>query len=94
MKRRSRDEWITLLQEFESSGLSQADFSQQAGIDPRYFSRRKAQLAQSASSSPFVAVSREASQAGTIQLTHGGSTVTLRSCSPAWLAQLIRELAS
>ena len=44
MNRRTSEQWLALFDQHKTSGLTQAEFAKQQGIDPNYFSLRKRQL--------------------------------------------------
>jgi len=44
MLRRTTEQWLALFDQHNTSGLTQAEFAKQQGIDPSYFSQRKRQL--------------------------------------------------
>jgi len=90
MIRRTQAEWLNLIQEYEASGVPHAEFCRSKGLDPKYFSKRKAELKKSAA--PFVAVRREAPGAMTVRVLHRDTVVTVSDCSPIWLGQLLHEL--
>jgi len=92
MIRRTQAEWLNLIQEYEDSGLPQTEFCQNKGLDPKYFSKRKAALKKAAA--PFVAVRREAPMAMTVRVLHRDTVVAVSDCSPVWLGQLLQELTS
>jgi hypothetical protein len=44
MIRRTSEQWLALIDQHKTSGLTQTAFAKQQGIDPSYFSQRKQQL--------------------------------------------------
>ena len=44
MIRRTSEQWLALIDQQKTSGLTQTEFAKQQGIDPSYFSLRKRQL--------------------------------------------------
>ncbi len=44
MIRRTSEQWLTLIDQHKTCGLTQTAFAKQQGIDPSYFSLRKRQL--------------------------------------------------
>ena len=46
MNRRTSEQWQYLFAEHQASGLTQAQFCQQQGLCPKYFSLRRRQLSQ------------------------------------------------
>jgi hypothetical protein len=44
MIRRTSEQWLALIDQHKTSGLTQTEFAKQQGIDPSYFSLRKRQL--------------------------------------------------
>ena len=55
MTRRTPSEWLTLVQEFEQSGLTQTAFCAQHAINPKYFSLRRTKLLAKSRATAFVA---------------------------------------
>ena len=49
MSRRSKAQWVELITQQQSSGLSAAEFCRSESINPKYFSMRKGQLAETSS---------------------------------------------
>lgn len=92
MSRRTQAEWLSLIQAFEVSGLSQTEFCRSQGINPKYFSKRRNDLKQQTTSSPFIQVRSEAPPAMSVRFTHHDTSVQVSGCSPQWLAVLLREL--
>ena len=90
MIRRTQAEWLNLIQEYEASGLPQTEFCRGKGLDPKYFSKRKAALKKAVA--PFVVVRREAPTAMTVLVLHRDTVVTVTDCSPVWLGKLLQEL--
>lgn len=89
MTRKTQADWLTLIQEHQTSGLSQSAFCRGKGLAPKYFSKRKADLQKT--TTPFVAIRREVPVR--IQVWHKDTKVSVSDCSPLWLGQLLRELA-
>lgn len=50
MSRRSKAQWRELISQQQSSGLTAAEFCRRESINPKYFSTRKVQLSEAASS--------------------------------------------
>ena len=92
MPRRTQAEWLNLIHAFEASGLPQTEFCRSQGINPKYFSKRKNELRQQTTTSPFVRVRREAPPTMSVRFTHHDTSVQVSDCSPQWLAVLLREL--
>ena len=44
MIRRTSEQWLALIDQHKTSGLTQTEFAKLHGIDPNYFSLRKRQL--------------------------------------------------
>jgi len=44
MKRRSKQEWLALIQRFEEAGVSRASFCRKHNLKPNYFSQRRSEL--------------------------------------------------
>ena len=103
-KRRTAEEWAELLQAFEQSQQTQTEFCRVHGIDAKYFSGKRLAFIkrQSTHNEPStfaraVLKNHSANQrmsAPAITLCHAQTTLHLSvSTSPAWLAQLLKELA-
>ena len=100
MARLTRQQWHTLITDFESSNLSQADFCKQHGLNPKYFSLKRSKFLKSHSNEidtkPFVKAKIEhpASTGSSIELTTGRVAIKLSPGVPAdYVAQLARALA-
>jgi hypothetical protein len=98
MERRSSQEWQTIIEQQEASGLSVADFCQQHQFDCKYFHARKRALLkrqQRKSATSFIKVSKPISNAAMMSLQFGGSTLMLpANTEPNWLAQLFKALSA
>ena len=98
MQRKTKQQWLTLIEQFEASGLSQADFCKTHEINPKYFSLKRSKLLapDESSASPFVRATRQASQLPAQVFTLVCGRVTVRcdtTVSTTSLAQLIKALA-
>ena len=60
--KRSKSDWLALIEEFEHSGVTIAEFCRERAINPKYFSLRRRQLR-----SPFVEVKPAAELATPIE---------------------------
>ena len=93
MIRRTRNEWLQLIEDQKNSHLTATDFCKNQGIDPKYFSLKKAKLQESEPASPFVKVQPPMITNSELSLSWAGADIHLPAdTSPIWLAQLIREL--
>ncbi len=97
MQTRTLEEWQALFAEQAASGLSARRFCEQRQLCPKYFSLRRRQLTNAASSA-FVRVQKTAPVAvpetiATVVLRHGRSIIELRAVSPEWLSRLLVALA-
>lgn len=54
---KSKQEWINVIQEFESSGYNQTQFCKAQGLNPKYFSLKLSRLLQPDKTNGFVKVS-------------------------------------
>lgn len=95
---RTREQWRTLIAEFEQSDLNQKDFCEPRGINPAYFSQRRSELQREAEDNdtgfalamPQLPASQQA-----LQLRVGQTELVLPlSVSPRWVAQLVKELSA
>lgn len=55
--RKSKQDWVNLIQEFEGSDLKQTEFCKAQGLNPKYFSLKRSRLLQPNKTSGFVKVS-------------------------------------
>lgn len=93
MSRRTRNEWLALIEEHQHSNLTATEFCKSKGIDPKYFSLKKAKLQNSESSSPFIEALAPISTRPELSLSWAGANIYLPAeTSPIWLAQFVREL--
>ncbi len=98
MARRSRQQWQSLIEEFENSQLTQTAFCKSHNLNPKYFSLKRSKLKlekinDQAVFSPVV-VTPSAAMSAPIELSVGSVMIKLApSVSPDYLAQLIRSLA-
>lgn len=93
MIRRTRNEWILLIEEHKNSNLTATEFCKIKGIDPKYFSLKKAKLLSLEPASPFIEALTSVVAGPELSLSWAGADVHLpANTSPIWLAQFIREL--
>jgi len=91
MTRRTRDQWRQLIAEQQTSGLKASTFCRERQINPAYFSLRKKQL--SFDDKPaFIQAKVDGALPANPVLHYNGTDLTLNNASPAWVAQLLREL--
>lgn len=90
MARRTRAQWLALIEDQQSSNLSVVDFCQQHGINAKYFYARKSTLLKPQSS--FVPAIIPSTPRPDIQLNHQATTLQVAGVSPQWLAELILAL--
>tara|TARA_B100000446_G_scaffold137525_1_gene129911 strand:- start:10108 stop:10383 length:276 start_codon:yes stop_codon:yes gene_type:complete len=90
--RRSKQDWLNLIQEFEISGLNQTEFCKSQGINPKYFSLKRSRLLPSGNE--FVKIKPKlAAPVGTI-LEHGQVRIHFGQNTPLQqIVDLARELA-
>jgi putative transposase len=98
MGRRSSQEWQTIIEQQETSGLSVADFCQQQQFDYKYFQARKRALLKRQQRKPttsFIKLSKPIPNTALISLQFGESTLSLpANTEPDWLAQLFKALSA
>ena len=98
MERRSSQEWQTIIEQQEASGLSVADFCQQHQFDCKYFHARKRSLLkrqQRKLTTSFVKVSKPVPNGVMMSLQCGEATLSLpANTEPDWLAQLFKALSA
>lgn len=98
MQRKTKQQWLTLIEQFESSGLSQTDFCKNHDLNPKYFSLKRSKLLAptDASNSPFIRAKLQADKGPSPEFTLSYGRVKLQcnaSISTDSLAQLIHALA-
>jgi len=98
VKRRTHDEWLSLFEEYNNSGLNATAFCKYKSLNPKYFSLRRKQLLNTESKQAFVRASipvkAEYSKATAISLQGRFGTLSLPdTTSPEWLASFIKALA-
>ncbi len=99
MPYKTKQEWQSLIVEFEKSGLTQAAFCRQNSLNAKYFSLKRSKLLNSSQSttSQFVRVdnvSQPSPKSPLIHLNFGSVKLSIDShIAPSYIAQLIRDLA-
>jgi hypothetical protein len=94
MARLTRAQWRALIDAQAASGQTAMAFCAAHGIDNKYFSTRKKQLATQPNESRFVAVTTSSLENQSIQLYVGAAQLRIpASVSPQWLADVIKALA-
>lgn len=95
MKRRSKSQWLSLIQEFEQSGLSQVQFCAEHGLNPKYFSLRRAKLRASDHKTAFIeAVPAKALLPDHVTIHYGPVSIQVSADSVQSIAQLVKALAA
>ena len=99
MKRRTRAQWLALIQQQQSSGLNASAFCREQGVSPKYFSRRRRQLLGAISGAcpepAFVPVTVQRSVGAPDLEVRLGAALHVRvpmAVSPRWLAELLHAL--
>jgi hypothetical protein len=93
-KNRTKAEWQTLIDEFEQSHLSQAEFCAQRGLNAKYFSLRRMKLKAQPEAGAFVqAVADKPSSPHYITLQYGPVTLQVPVTSVQLVTQLVKALA-
>lgn len=94
-KYRTKAEWLSLIDEFEQSGLTQAEFCAQRGLNAKYFSLRRMKLKARPETGGFVqAVTGEVSSAGQVTLHYGAVILKVPASNVQTVAQLVKALAA
>ena len=98
MARLSRQQWQSLIIEFETSGQTQTEFCKQRNLNPKYFSLKRSKLiAKDATDVPAfteVTVERPRVSHLAIELEVGKVSLKISPSTPAaYLADVIRALA-
>jgi hypothetical protein len=94
-KHRSHSEWLSLIQQYKSSGCTTAEFCQKHSLNYKYFLKRKRSLESEAS--VFIKVQTDttrqvmSSTALVLQYQHTRLHLTTE-IDTQWLAQLMRSL--
>ncbi len=93
MKRRNKAQWQSLIQEFERSGLSQAKFCAQQGLNAKYFSLRRAKLKANAARGAFSeALPAQLTASGAASIQYGRITVQLHAAPAQQIVELAKAL--
>lgn len=94
MARLTQAQWRALIDEHAASGQTAVAFCAERGIDNKYFSTRKSQLAKPSTTCGFVAVTTKPLDNQSIQLIAGAVQLRIPTCvSAQWLADVIKVLA-
>lgn len=95
MKRRTKAQWLSLIEEFEQSGLTQVQFCTERGLNPKYFSLRRAKLKITKQNKTFVeAVAIGPALTDEVTIQYGPVSVKVSANSPQTIAQLVKALAA
>ncbi|WP_317928422.1 IS66 family insertion sequence element accessory protein TnpA [Halioxenophilus sp. WMMB6] len=97
MARQSRQQWQSLIAEFEVSGQTQTEFCKQRNLNPKYFSLKRSKLiVKDVTDVPaFTEVKLEQPRVSyfAIELEFGKVTIKISNSTPvAYLADVIRAL--
>ena len=95
-KYRSHDEWLSIIQQFKSSGCTPTEFCQQQNLDYKYFLKRKRSLESEAS--VFIKIqtdtTRQEMSSTALVLQYQNARLHLTTdIDTRWLAELMRSLA-
>lgn len=94
-KYRTQSDWLVLIEEFEQSGLTQAKFCAERGLNAKYFSLRRAKLKVRPEPSGFSrAVLAESKPSGEVTVHYGSVMVKLPASDTSTIAQLVKALAA
>lgn len=94
MARLTQTQWRALIDEQAQSGQSAVAFCAARGVDSKYFSLRKNQLAKMSDENRFVAITTKPLDNQSIQLHVGVTQLRIPAAvSPQWLADLVKALA-
>lgn len=94
-KYRTKADWLSLINEFEQSGLTQAEFCAQRGLNAKYFSLRRMKLKAHPSSRGFTqAVVGKPQDTDRVTVHYGAVTVKLPASDTQTIAQLVKALAA
>lgn len=96
-KRRTPEQWQTLFAEHQASGLTQAEFCQQHGVCPKYFSQRRQQLIGNQRKQPvsrFIQVQPPKSELpADVSLNYQGIVIRFAQADARFIADVARSLA-
>lgn len=95
MKKRTKEQWLTLIQQQQASGQSQAKFCREKDVCPRYFSLRKKQLTAPGKTTEFVKAKQAlpVGNARFITIRTAAAEVTIhQALSPQEIAGLVKAL--
>lgn len=95
MKRRTLDDWTTLIEQQQASGLTIVDFCKQNKLPTSNFYKYRAKLQKTETAPKLVKVNSKLITPvnAQITLTHGKTQLILPSnCEPQWLAGFIKAL--
>ena len=97
IKRRTPEQWQTLFAEYQASGLTQAEFSQQHEVCPKYFSRRWRQFVNDQKKQPvsrFIQVQPVQSESSAeVSLHYQGMVICFDQADARFIADVARSLA-
>jgi hypothetical protein len=94
MARLTQEQWRALIKEQAASGQTAKAFCAERGIDNKYFSTRKKQLATQPEENRFVAITTKSLENQSIQLHIGATQLRMPTgVSAQWLADVIKALA-
>lgn len=95
MKRRSQEEWKTLIKQQEASGLSTKEFCREQGINDHYLSCVKSKLKKLSSPQSGFQTVGTLLPSQSISLRCGDIAIHLpANLDPAWLAMLVKQLSA
>ena len=98
---RNTAQWLELIEAFEHSGQTQAEFCAELQINPKYFSKRRGELLNTHSGPAFVQVQTQsmstpaAGSGASLALRFQQTELTLPlTVEPRWLAGLTKALSA
>ena len=95
-KRRTPEQWQTLFSNYQASGLTQAEFCNQHGVCPKYFSRRWRQFIRDQrqrSASRFIRVEPpEDESSAEVSLHYQGIVIRFAQADARFIADVARSL--
>jgi len=93
--RRTKAQWLSLINEFEQSGLTQTEFCAQRGLNAKYFSLRRMKLKAQPESSGFIqAVAGDPRAGSQVTIHYGAVTVKMPAGNVHAIAQLVKAMAA
>ena len=96
-KRRTPEQWQVLFAEYQTSGLTQAKFCRQHGLNPKYFSLRRQQFIGHQRKQPasgFIQVKPpESESSAKVSLHYQGMVICFAQADARFITDIVKSLA-